>query len=459
MGSTRREHVLRLIGPIVAAALVASLPQGAYAQNRGQAVAQPSALAREIADRAGRDLRPFYAARGNQPLWLNTFGRPSGAAAMLLNHLRTAQFDGVDPKKLRFSRLAKQVDDARRGDADDVAKAEIALSTAFAAYVRAMRGASREDMIYESPALAPVVPTARAALEAAAASAAGLEDYVAEMRWMHPLYAPLRDAMEDPRFSEDQRRQMWTNLARVRAIPAMPMGRHVLVDAASATLWMYEDGKPVDSMRVVVGKPELQTPMMAGFIRYAVLNPYWNVPDDLVMTTIANNVLERGVGYLRSGGYQVFADARDDAPMVDPKTINWQDVQQGRRKVRVRQLPSGSNFMGKVKFEFPNPQGIYLHDTPDRHLLDEAARQFSSGCVRLEDAPRLHRWLMGAPMPARVRQPETVEELPQPVPVYITYLTAMPEGGTIAFHTDPYRRDNTQLASVDTGATGSDRPN
>ncbi|HEU4652040.1 MAG TPA: hypothetical protein VFS49_11565, partial [Croceibacterium sp.] len=243
--------MLRTIGLGVAAALLAPLPQPVHAQGRGQAVSQPAALQREIGARAGRDLQAFYAARGNQPLWLNEFGRPSGAASMLVSHLRTAQFDGVDPKKLKVGKLAKALDKARRGNAKDAAKAEIALSTAFAAYVRAMRGAGREQMIYESQALAPVVPTVGAALSTAAASAEGLEDYVAEMRWMHPLYAPLRNAMEDPRFSESQRRQMWTNLARVRAIPAMPMGRHILVDAASATLWMYEDGKVVDSMKVV----------------------------------------------------------------------------------------------------------------------------------------------------------------------------------------------------------------
>ena len=72
--------MLRLMGPILAAALLAPLPQGAHAQGRGQAVSQASALQREIARRASKDLRPFYAARGNQPLWLNEFGRPSGAA-------------------------------------------------------------------------------------------------------------------------------------------------------------------------------------------------------------------------------------------------------------------------------------------------------------------------------------------------------------------------------------------
>jgi murein L,D-transpeptidase YcbB/YkuD len=458
MGSTRREHLLRLMGPIVAAALLAPLPQVAQAQGRGHAIGQASALQREIAERASRDLRPFYAARGNLPLWLNEFGRPSGAASMLMSHLRTAQYDGVDPKKLRFSRLAKAVQKARRGDADDVAKAEVALSAAFAAYVQAMRGAGREAMIYESAALAPVVPTARAALETAAASAAGLEDYIAEMRWMHPLYAPLRDAMEDPRFSDNQRRQMWTNLARVRAIPAMPAGRHVLVDTASATLWMYEDGRPVDSMRVVVGKPELQTPMMAGFIRHAVLNPYWNIPDDLVRNNIAANVLDKGLGYLRGGGYQVLADWRPDAAVVDPATVDWRAVHEGRARVHVRQLPGGSNFMGKVKFEFPNAQGIYLHDTPDRQLLRLDERQLSSGCVRLEDAGKMHRWLTGEALPGRVREAEKVVPLPEIVPIYITYLTAIPDGPAIAFRDDPYGRDGTRLAAVDSDRARSDRP-
>lgn len=452
--------MLRLMGPVLAVALLAPLPQLAFAEParaQGQAAVQPLALQREIGQRASREVRPFYAARGNQPLWLNQFGRPSGAAAMLLSHLRTAQYDGVDPKKLKFSKLARQVDKARRGSVRDVAKAEVALSTAFAAYVRAMRAAGREQMIYESAALAPVVPTTRAALETAAASAAGLEDYVAGMRWMHPLYAPLRDAMEDPRFSDNQRRQLWTNLARVRAIPAMPTGRHVLVDTASATLWMYEDGRVADTMRVVVGKPELQTPMMAGFIRYAVLNPYWNIPDDLVKNNISANVLDRGIGYLKNGGYQVLADWRPDADVVDPAKVDWQAVHAGTSRVHVRQLPGGSNFMGKVKFEFPNAQGIYLHDTPDRELLRLDQRQLSSGCVRLEDAGRMHRWLMGEALPNRVREAEKVVPLPEMVPIYITYLTAIPDQQQIAFRDDPYHRDGAQLAAVDDGAR-ADRP-
>jgi len=456
-----KERLLRLALPVMAAALLAPLPQAAHAQ-ADRAAAQLSPLQREIADRAGKELRPFYAARQFQPLWLNEFGRPSGAAGMLMHRLRTARFDGIDPEKLNWTRVARLVDRARRGEREDIARAEVELSQSFAAYVRAMRGAEHDDMIYESAALAPVVPTARAALETAAGTNS-LEHYIAEFRWMHPLYAPMREAMEDPRFSEQQRRQIWTNLARIRAIPAMPRGRHILVDTASARLWMYEDGKVVDSMKVVVGKPALQTPMMAGFIRHAIVNPYWHVPDDLVMNNIAANVLDRGVGYLRNGGYQVFPNWNPGAPLLDPASVDWRAVHEGRATVHVRQLPGGSNFMGKVKYEFPNAQGIYLHDTPDKHLLREDARQLSSGCVRLEDAGRMHRWLMGTALPSRMRgDPEQQVPLPEMVPIYITYLTALPQGtnqGTnIAFRDDVYGRDGTQLAAVDTARARADRP-
>jgi murein L,D-transpeptidase YcbB/YkuD len=198
--------------------------------------------------------------------------------------------------------------------------------------------------------------------------------------------------------------------------------------------------------------------MMAGFIRFAVLNPYWNVPDDLVKNNISANVLDKGVGYLRGGGYQVLADWRPDAALVDPSTVDWRAVHDGTARVHVRQLPGGDNFMGKVKFEFPNAQGIYLHDTPDKQLLRLDQRQLSSGCVRLEDAAKMHRWLMGAALPNRVREAEKVVPLPEMVPIYITYLTAIPDAGHIAFRSDPYGRDGVQLAAADSDRARADRP-
>ena len=205
-------------------------------------------------------------------------------------------------------------------------------------------------------------------------------------------------------------------------------GRYIVVNATDAQLTMYEGGKVVDSMRVVVGKPIHPTPMMAALIRFTSLNPYWNVPPDLAAERIAPNVVKSGVRYLKDNGYELLSSWEADAIVLDPATVDWAAVAAGIQEVRLRQLPGPHNAMGKMKFMFPNAQGIYLHDTPQKELLSEASRMFSGGCVRLEDAPRLARWLYnGEPPSTPSAGPEQRVDLPRPVPVYITYLTAVPE--------------------------------
>jgi murein L,D-transpeptidase YcbB/YkuD len=123
----------------------------------------------------------------------------------------------------------------------------------------------------------------------------------------------------------------------------------------------------------------------------------------------------------------------------------------------MRQLPGKDNAMGKMKFMFPNEQGIYLHDTPERNLFTKAERRFSSGCVRVEDATRLAKWLYQKPLPVPPGGKEKRVDLPEPVPVYITYLTAVPEGERIAFVPDSYNRDRTQMAGLGLSGSGGGR--
>jgi len=448
MGSLDRGHSKTLgnrmtRSMLLALGAIALVPSAAPASAAPARSVVASDLRGEIGGRAPSELREFYAARGNRPLWVGAGvgGAATPAARALLAKLDTAEWDGVKRGRLKIGGLDKALDRARSGSPRDIAAAELALSRSFVAYVRAIREVRRGAMIYESPALMPGSPTPGATLRAAA-SARSLQAYVEMMGWMHPLYAPMRDSLADMRLAPGQRRQILANLQRLRALPANPAARYVLIDAAGARLWMYENGRPVDSMKVVVGKPDQQTPIMAGFLRYAVVNPYWNVPVDLVQQRIAANVLDKGLGYLSAGGYQVLSDWTDSARVIDPQQVDWRAVAEGSEEARVRQLPGGSNFMGTVKFMFPNAQGIYLHDTPDKQLMLKDARQFSSGCVRLEDAPRLGRWLLRKPLPRGTRAPEQRIDLPVPVPVYITYLTALPEkGGRIAFRDDVYDRD------------------
>ncbi|HEV2746472.1 MAG TPA: L,D-transpeptidase family protein [Allosphingosinicella sp.] len=247
----------------------------------------------------------------------------------------------------------------------------------------------------------------------------------------------------DPRHRE---RLIRLNLERARALPADPGRRYIVVDAASARLWLYEDGRVRDTMRVIVGKPTEQTPMMAGLIRHAMVNPYWNIPPDLVRKRIALAVLDKGVSYLKAMRYEVLADWSADARVIDPKEVDWAAIAAGRLDLPVRQLPGKDNAMGKMKFMLPNQLGIYLHDTPDKALFRKEDRRFSSGCVRVEDAPRLARWLFGRPLAPRTGAPEQQVDLPEPVPVYITYLTAAPAAKGIAFEEDAYDRDQPRLA-------------
>jgi murein L,D-transpeptidase YcbB/YkuD len=395
------------------------------------------------------EVASFYAHRAD-PLWTRADGTLDPAATELVRLVETADEDGLSPAALHASELAQAVGQAQSNPTPAaLAQAEALLSRTFVAYANALRQDSGASIKYESVALAPHAAGAYLTLDQAA-KAPSLAEYVRDMRWMHPLYAPLRRAlMDDGEISPSDRQFALKNLERIRAIPAQPTGRHIVIDAANATLWMYEGDQVVDSMKVIVGKPDKQTPAYAGYIRYAIVNPYWNVPDDLVRSLIARNVLTQGMGYLTRQGYEVVSAWSNDAEVIDPHKIDWGAVRSGGQTIFVRQRPGPVNSMGKVKYEFPNVYGIYLHDTPERDLLDKDARQLSSGCIRLEDAKRLGQWLMEGDIEVASSAPEQKVDLPRPVPLYVTYLTARAEGGRVAVSADPYARDRQALAALD----------
>ena len=198
-------------------------------------------------------------------------------------------------------------------------------------------------------------------------------------------------------------------------------GRFLLVDAASARLYMIEDGRVQDTMRVIVGKPETPTPELKSVLNYETLNPYWHVPADLTRTLIAANVLKQGPAYLTQHGYEVVSAFAADARVLPPDSVDWKAVAAGTAQIFVRELPGPANSLGNFKFDLPDGDGIYLHDTPRKELFAQDERNLSHGCVRLEDAQRLARWLLGKDLPA-ASVPEENILLPKPVPITISYL-------------------------------------
>jgi murein L,D-transpeptidase YcbB/YkuD len=198
-------------------------------------------------------------------------------------------------------------------------------------------------------------------------------------------------------------------------------GRYVLVDAASARLYMIEDGRVQDSMKVIVGKPETPTPALKSVINYETLNPYWHVTPDLAKTVIAPRVLKDGDAYLIQQGYDVLSGWGADARVLPANSVDWKAVAAGTQQVYVRQRPGPANSLGHYKFDLPDGDGIYLHDTPRKELFAQDDRSLSHGCVRLEDAEKLARWLLGKDPPV-ASAPEENILLPRPVPIKISYL-------------------------------------
>jgi len=276
---------------------------------------------------------------------------------------------------------------------------------------------------------------------------AGVEAKVKEFQAVHGLKddgiagAGTIDALN--RGAEYYEQLIVLNMERAKRLPAPEeQAKYAIVDAGDARLSLWENGRKVDEMKVIVGKAETATPMMAAYIKYASVNPYWNVPPELAKNLIGPRILAQGVSYLTEREYQVLTSYGEDAQVLDPNSIDWQAVVDGRQDVRLRRLPSPANSMGMMKFMLPNYFGIYLHDSPEKDHFTKNELWISNGCVRVEDYKRFATWLFGGYVP-KGRDPKVEQEvdLPQPVPVYMTYLTVQPTANGVQFLEDHYGRD------------------
>jgi L,D-transpeptidase YcbB len=424
--------------PLSAQGVVAPLPGGLTATIStpapGLNVAAPSA-------EEGVDL--FYAARAEAPVWLKD-GVSRAAAAKLPAILRNATLGGLSNGPALAARVEAAI---AAGDARD----DKTISAAWVQYVRALRSPV-EGVSFGDPALKPATPTAQAVL-GEAVQAPSLSAYVDQLAAVNPLYSAVRDAALSQGMIDDP--HVRATLDRLRLIPAK--GRAIVVDAATQQMWMLEDGHPVDSMKVIVGKTTSPTPLLAGTIHYVTFNPYWHILDEVAQRKVAPVVIKRGVSYLKAARYETVSDWGPNSEPVDPASVDWKAVAAGTSTVHIRQLPGANNMMGAVKFWFENDFSIFLHDTPHKELFAKSKRNLSLGCVRLEHAARLAQWLLGRDGSAEGNAPEQNVQLEKGVPVFITYLTANVVNGQLAFADDVYGLDAkpVSVASAGLAQTGS----
>jgi L,D-transpeptidase YcbB len=248
-------------------------------------------------------------------------------------------------------------------------------------------------------------------------------------------------------------RQIELALERLRWLPDLGDQRFIGLNIPMFHLWAWDSTRPTGSpafgMRAIVGRAlSTQTPVFVEEMRYVVFRPYWNVPRSILRNEILP-IVERDPDYLRRQHMEIVRGPGDDAQPVAATPENLALLRQG--VLRLRQRPGPHNALGLVKFVFPNNENVYLHGTPAQELFARTRRDFSHGCVRVEDPASLAEWVlndqpewtrvrilaaMSAPVPRRVN-------LTRPIQVVLFYLTAavMPEDGTIHFAEDIYRHD------------------
>ena len=426
----RYHHHRMIVGKVAAALLIQPVSASAQAVPDGPGTSSPmpaSVLPTDLGVEA------FYASRGEPLIWLkDEAGRAAAAKVSAL--LRNGSIDGFS----NASELAKGIDEAlQRGQPGD----DKIISAAWVAYVRTLN-APLQEVSFGDPGLRPKTLTAAAVLSEAA-RAPLLSEYVGRVSSVNPLYAALREAALKDGLREDQ--EVISTLKRLRLLPAA--GRAILVDIATAQLWMIEDGAAIDSMKVVVGKTSSPTPELAGSIHYVTFNPYWHILDEVVQRKVAPIVLKRGVSYLKAARYETVSNW-SESDSVDPKTIDWKAVANGSQQVFIRQRPGPNNMMGAVKFSFENDFDIFLHDTPQRGLFAKSERDLSLGCVRLEHAERLTKWLLGDTDVPSSEEPEHHVQLAEGVPIYLLNLKANLQDGKLAFAHGAKRQDDVATASV-----------
>lgn len=218
------------------------------------------------------------------------------------------------------------------------------------------------------------------------------------------------------------------NLDRLRALPRDLGTRYVWVDVPAYRLDVVENGRTIASHRIIVGKPGSQTPSFQARVTGVTVNPWWNVPCSIVDESIGKLIATNPKEAARRG----FVATRD-----------------AKGKLVVRQKPGPDNALGRIKLEMPNPYEVYIHDTPSRNLFARSTRAFSHGCIRTEDPKSLAVTLLGDTAETTVdlllaTGASRTLKLPQPIPVYVVYMTAeADEGGTgqATFYPDIYRRD------------------
>lgn len=265
---------------------------------------------------------------------------------------------------------------------------------------------------------------------------------------LHPTGFLNQETIKELNISVETRmKDIALNLERWRWLPMELGERYIIVNIPAYELYGIHQSQIILKMPIIVGRSYRRTPVFTSVMTAIILNPPWIVPHSIAINDKLPHILKRP-GLLRGNNYRVFT--RDGRAEVPIESIKWGSLSKNNFPYILRQEPGAHNPLGKIKFNTPNPFSVYLHGTSNPKLFQSRDRAKSSGCIRVESPNTLALFaLNGEPKwTLQALQKETLKNttrsifLPQPLPVYLTYMTVwVDEKGIPHFAQDIYRKN------------------
>ena len=253
--------------------------------------------------------------------------------------------------------------------------------------------------------------------------------------------------------AEQRLLQLRASLVRMQEIASRGLpDRYVMVNTAAMELQAIDEGRIILKSRVIVGRLERPTPFVQARIQGINFFPFWNVPESIAAKDLRQHMAKEP-DYLVTQHIRALATPGDaEVPL---ESIDWSQPLQ--TNIRFRQDPGDFNALGLVRIDMPNPDNVYMHDTPMKDLFRRPVRNFSAGCVRVQKIFDLAAWVAGtngdwdrARIDSTLQAGQAVDvKLVKPIPVYFVYQTAWVDTEIgISFRNDIYDRDGADPAQA-----------
>ncbi|MBX3487492.1 MAG: L,D-transpeptidase family protein [Candidatus Paracaedibacteraceae bacterium] len=252
------------------------------------------------------------------------------------------------------------------------------------------------------------------------------------------------DTAKELNISLQQRiNQIIINMERLRWFPDEMGKKYIIVNVAGYEIWAVKNDKIDVRMRAIVGQVGRKTPLFYAPLKNIIINPSWGVPKSILLRDKLPKLMD-DPSYAERAGFTV---TDSSGRRLDPYHVDWESV---GSSINLRQKPGFQNALGRIKLNIDNPYTIYLHGTPTEKLFDKPRRNFSSGCIRMQNPNQIAAWVLQDEngwdedrIQKEINSGKTITvNVKDHVPVYFTYLTVwMSDDGRPHFSPDAYNMD------------------